>query len=285
MMTAPRQLASITACVALATTPAFAVLDILAVKQAEKTIMHTGEVTRVEVNGVSIKLAIGEIKIDKPDIKDVQIEKRPGVEKGKAALRAHQYQTAVSELKPIVDALAGMPLGPMWIEEAVGDLGDAYLGDKKLDEAQKAYDAYAKMYPNAIGPKVKKFRVLAEKKAYKDVTGPIKEFLDPFLKKESLSDDQEPIIAEALIVQGDCLRASNQLEDALDSYLLAVSVFNLDADLSAQAKFNASQVFEQKGNWNRARSSYEELITEASGTEIAANAKIRLEALNKAHPK
>ena len=106
-----------------------------------------------------------------------------------------------------------------------------------------------------------------------------------YLKKESLPDDQEAVIAEALIVQGDCQRASNKLEDALDSYLLAVTVFNIDGDRSAQAKFNAGQVFEQMGKWDRARGSYEELQAEAQGSDVAATAKRRLEDLNKAHPK
>jgi len=240
---------------------------------------------RVEADGVGFKIQIGEIKLFKADIKEVQIDQPSAIEKAVKALRDHQYQAVVGDLKPIVDRYAGMPLGPDWVEESVGNLGDAYVGLKQLDEAQKVYDLYAKFYPAAIGPKVKSFKIKAERAQCADISGPLKEFLGVYLKKESLSDDVEPAVAEALIVQGDCQRASNKLEDALDSYLLAVTVFNLDEDRASQAKFKAAQVFEQMGNWNRARGSYEELQTEKQGTEVAAVAKQRLEALNKAHPK
>ena len=108
--------------------------------------------------------------------------------------------------------------------------------------------------------------------------------LDPLLKKDSLTEDQETAAANALIALGDCQREAKAFNDALDSYLLVVTVFDLDLDLAAQARYKAAQTFEQLGNWKRARGSYAEVLKQSPQAAFAADAQKRLTALNEAHP-
>ena len=284
-MTANFRLLLLTVCMAFVASRASAA-DIIIIKQGGRTVIYTGEVVRCDIDGVTFKIPnTGEIKFYKADIDDVQVDEPAAFKKAHDKMRAQQYEAAVTDLKFIVDRYGGLPGGPSWIEESVGDLVDAYLALNQLENAQQAYALYTKHYSATVCSKVKDFKIKAARKLCAEIITPLAELLDPYLKKESLSDENEPCIAEALIVQGDCLRASNKLEDALDSYLLAVTVFNVDEDRAAQAKFSAAQVFEQLLKWDRARDCYEELQAEVKGSVIAANAKTRLDELNKAHPK
>ena len=64
---------------------------------------------------------------------------------------------------------------------------------------------------------------------------------------------------------------------------MAVTV-NIDLGYQFQVKAKAAEVFEQLGNWKRAKGSYEELLKDAPTFAYAADAQQRLAALTKAHP-
>jgi len=248
-----------------------------------KTVTHTGEVVRVTPDGVQMKIKIGEgfgeVTIPKSDIVRVEVQKPAGLDSAVAALKAGKFAEAVTGLKTITDRYAG--LNTPWAEEALVKLGDAQIGQKNFSEAKRAFDSFKTLYPKspmAAGMDVKYARVLLEQKETGKATDSLQAFLDPMLKKPFLTDDQEFAVAEALVLLGDCQLATGKTDDALDNYLKVVTLFDLDADRAAEAKYKAAQIFEKNGNWKRAKESYDELLKDSPNVAFADDVKKRLAA-------
>lgn len=248
-------------------------------------LIHTGQVLRVEADGIFMKLPVGELKVFKADIARMEIEKPAGYDGAVAALKARDFAKAAGALKPIVDKYAGLPVA--WVQAAMLQLGDAYLGLNDFAAAKRAFDEVSRLYPQAsqsAGLEVKYARVLYEQKEYDKANASLKNFIEPLVKSPVLTEEQENALAAALVLRGDCQRALGALDDALDSYLMVVTLFDIDDTLTGSAKYKAAQVFEQMGNWKRAKGSYAELLKDAPGADFAADAQKRLAALTAAHP-
>jgi tetratricopeptide (TPR) repeat protein len=271
-------LLSAVCCLALAST---APADIV----ATHTVINTGDVVRVDADGVEINLPIGQITVPKSDIVSIQIDQPATFQAGLDALKAQRFQEAVNDLKPLVDRYAGLSLP--WVQQSLLRVGDAYLGLKDFASAKQAFDAFKTQYPDstdAQGLDVKYAKVLLEEKEYAKAADALQAFLGPLMKRDFLTDDQEVAAAEAYTLLGDCQAAMNKPEDALDNYLKVVTLFNMDPDRAAEAKYKAATVFEQLGNWKRAKGSYEEVLRDSPSFAFAADAQQRLAALTKAHP-
>jgi TolA-binding protein len=265
-------------CLALASTTR---ADII----ATHTVINTGDVVRVDADGVEINLAIGQITVPKSDIVSIQVDQPATYQAGLDALKAQRFQEAVNDLKPLADRYAGLSLP--WVQQSLLRLGDAYLGLKDFPSAKQEFDAFRAQYPDspdAQGLDVKYARVMLDQKEYGKAADALQSFLGPLMKRDFLTDEQETAAAEACISLGDCQVAMNKPEDALDSYLKVVTLFNMNPDRAAEAKYKAATVFEQLGNWKRAKGSYQEVLRDSPSFAFAADAQQRLAALTKAHP-
>jgi tetratricopeptide (TPR) repeat protein len=208
-----------------------------------KSLIHTGQIMRVEADGVVVKLAIGELTVPKVDIVRVDAEKPAGLDAALAATKAGKFQEAVNGLKPAVDHYAGLPIP--WVQDALVRLGDAYIGVKDFAAAKRTFDAFKKLYPTsplARGLDVKYARVLFEQKDYAKAIEALQSFLDPMLKRDYLTDEQEAAVSEALLLLGDCQQATNASEAALDNYLRVVTLFDVDPDRTTEAKAKADDL-------------------------------------------
>lgn len=250
-----------------------------------KTTNRTGEVVRVEADGITIKLAVGEFKILKTEIIRVDITKQPAYDAGLAALKANKPQDAVTVLKPIVDRLAGAQVA--WVQDAVLRLGDGYLALKDYTSAKRVFDLFKKVYadsPQAAIIDVKFARVLLDQNDVAKASELLKAFLGTTTKKSFLTDDEEMAVAEAYVSLGDCQLAANAPDNALETYLKVVTLFDLDQDRAAEAKYKAGKVFEQLKNWKRAKGTFAEVVKDFGNSRFAADAQQRLTALAAAHP-
>ena len=249
------------------------------------SIIHTGQVIKATGGGVAIKVGENEFTVPRQDILSADIAKPDAFEKSLTALRAGKYQDALAGFKPIVDRYASLPLP--WVEESLVRLGEAQVALKDYAGAKKTFDNFKTLYPqSALVPTIdaKLARILFEQGQPDKAMPAIQAVLEPLLKRESLTDEQETAVAEGLVLQGDCLAAAAKLDDALDSYLKVVTLFDVDADQTAAARFKAAKLFEQRGNWRRAKQSYDELLKENPNPTVADDAKKRLADLTKAHP-
>lgn len=262
-----------------------AAILLLADLVATRSVIHTGEIMRVTADGVQIKVAIGEITLPRTDIVRVEATKPAVFDTASAAFKAGKYSEAVAGFKSVSDRYAG--LSAPWAEEALVKLGEAQINVKNFSEAKRAFDAFKSLYPKsplAAGMDVKYARVLLEQKDTGKAVESLQSFLAPMMKKDFLSDEQESAVAEAFVLLGDAQSATGKTEDALDSYLTVVTVYDFDAERAAEAKYKAGKTFEQLGNWKRAKDSYEDLLKDAPSFAQAGDARQRLATITKAHP-
>ncbi|MCX7886388.1 MAG: tetratricopeptide repeat protein [Verrucomicrobiae bacterium] len=250
-----------------------------------RTGVYRGEITHIQAGTVFIKQEQGEFGISIRDILRIELERPAAYDQAVAALRTGKPQDAVAALKPVVDRYAGLPVP--WLVEAFLRLGDAYLDLKDTKSAAATFDRLKQLYPSwpqVQAVDVKNARVLLNLQKYDEALKVIKSYLEPQLKKDFLPADQEVIVAEALVIQGDCLLAMQKPYEAMDSYLLVVTLFDYDDARAAEARFKVAQILEQTGNPKRAREEYEDLVKEAPDSPFAAEAKKRIAELAKANP-
>jgi TolA-binding protein len=249
-----------------------------------RTGTETGEILRVLPDGsMVLKVVIGtgtaEKTIARRDIVSVDVPQPPAVPQAQEALRAKKYGDAIALLKPLVDRYAGAPVP--WVQQAMDDMGAAFLGQKDFNGAKAVFDRIKAVYPNMAGLDVKYARIQVAQKEYDKALPVLEAFIEPMRKKLALSDEEETAMAEALVMVGDCRRAKKDLEGALDHYLEVVVLHDLDADVAAEAKLKAAEIFEELGNIKRARGSYEELIADDPNPHAVEKAKKRLASLKK----
>jgi TolA-binding protein len=249
-------------------------------------LVHTGEVLRVDDEGVTVKLpSMGEVKVYRADILSVEIPKPAGLDGAAKALQAGSFREAVDSLKPIIERYAGLDLP--WIQEAMLRLADAYLGAQDFAAARATLEQFAKSYPQspqATGVEVKYARVLFDQKNYAKAVEQLHEFLAPLLKRDYLTDAQEDAVSGGLLLLGDSQRAQGQTEPALDSYLAVVTMFDVNPDRVTEARYKAGQTFEELKNWKRAKDTYKELLAGAPRVAFASDVQKRLTELAKEHP-
>ena len=250
-----------------------------------RSTIHTGQVIKVTNEGVAIKVGESEFTVPRQDVLSADIAKPDAFEKSLTAWRTGKNQDALTGFKTIVDRYAGLPLP--WAEESLVRLGDVQIAVKDYGGAKKTFDNFDILYPkSAFAPAVdaKCARILFAQGQTDKALSAIQAVIDPLLKRDYLSDEQEAAVAECLVVQGDCLVAAGRHDDALDSYLKVVTLFDADEDQVAIAKHKAGKLFEQRGNWRRAKQNYEELVKDNQNATITADAKKLLMDLTKAHP-
>jgi tetratricopeptide (TPR) repeat protein len=243
---------------------------------------YTGQIVRVDPDGIVIALQAGQVKLPMANIVLVEIDKPAAFGEGIAALQARKFPEAIQKLRPILERYGGgrLPWVP-WVQEAMVRLGDAYLGARDIAGARRVFEAVKRVYPDTVGLEVKEARIHLMQKDCQKAMPILERFLEVALTAEVLTDVAELALAEALVLRGDCQRQASQPQEALDSYLLVVTLFDADPGFAAEAKYKAAQLFEQLGNARRARSAYEEILKEAPQSEFAADAEKQLARLGK----
>lgn len=242
-------------------------------------ITHTGQVVKVVGSVVHIKVGENEFSPQLADIVRVEIPKPEALEKSLAAFRAGKNQDALAGYKGVVERYGGLPLP--WIEEAVIKLGDVQVVLKEYAGAKRTYDSFKSLYPKSPYVAVleaKQARILFEQNQPDQARTLIQGILEPLLKREFLTEDQEAGIAEGLILLGDCLAAAGNTEEALDNYLKVVTLFDVNDDRTAEAKYKAGKLLELKKNWRRARQIYTDLLRDYPTLAFADDLKKRLAA-------
>lgn len=242
-----------------------------------------GTVTRVEDGTIFIKVENAEMGVSRGDVVKLDVAIPTEYEAGVAALKAGKMAEAVTAFKAVVDRLGGLPVG--WAIDCMFKLGDAYLTQNDSAAAEMVFARIKKLYPGrAEALEVKKARLLMANKKYDEAMQIVQGYLDLQMKKDYLTVDQETVMADALLILGDCLQANGKLYPALDSYLKVVTLYDYDEAMEAEARIKAAQILEQQGNWKRARESYDELIKAIPDSRYVAEAQRRSKAIVEAHP-
>lgn len=248
-------------------------------------ITHTGQIVRADSAGIAIKVGENEFTVPRASLLRADVAKPDGLDKSLAAQRAGKFQDALAGFKAIVDRYAGLPLP--WAEDCILRLGEVQISLKDYNGAKKTFDSFKVFYPKSGSLAVldaKYARILVEQNQPDKAMPMIQGILEPLLKREFLTDEQEAGVAQGLVLLGDCQVAAGKTDDALDNYLKVVTLFDVDSDRTTEAKYKAGKLLDQRGNWRRAKQIFNEIVKDDAESAFAVDAKKRLADLNKAHP-
>ena len=240
---------------------------------------QSGIVEKVTAAGVQFKVGENEFTTPLIDIVRADVPKPATVESNLVALRAGKLQDALAGYRQIVDRYAGLPVG--WIEDSMVKLGETQIALKDFAGAKRTFETFKQRYPKSglLGiVDSKNARILFEQGQAEPALAAIQPVVDGLLKKEFLNEDQETALADGLILIGDCQAAAGKKDDALDSYLKVVTLFDVNDERTVEGKYKAGKLLEAKGNWRRAKQTYEELLKEGPGAAITDDIKKRLAA-------
>ncbi len=239
------------------------------------------EVVRVTPEAVVIKTEYGEFPVPRQDVINIEIAEPPGYAMAVTALQAGQFAAAIAGFEALATRFGGAEIG--WVQDSFLKLAEAHLGAKDFLSAKRTYDRFKKLYQESIaaaGIEVQYVRILVAQGKYDAASVTLSEYVAPLLSKKSITEDEETALSDALVLLGDCQHAQGKADEALDSYLAVVALFDVDPDLTADAKYKSARIFEEQAKPDRARETYQELLNSAR----AAEAKQRLAALEKARP-
>jgi tetratricopeptide (TPR) repeat protein len=240
---------------------------------------YTGQILGVKPDGVHIRVGDNELTIPRADVIRAEIEKPPAFDKALEAFSAGKNQEALTGFKSLADRFGGLPAA--WVEESLTRLSEVQLALKDFAGARKSLDMFRTLYPKSPVTATldsKYARIYFEQKETDKALPLVQKVLEPLLKIEALTDEQENAVAESLILLGDCLAATNKLDDALDAYLKVVALYDVDALRTAEARYKAGKIFEQRNNWRRAKQNYEDVLRDTPDVAFADDVKKRLAA-------
>jgi len=117
---------------------------------------------------LTFKFDKGTLGYGQTDLVEVKMKERPGVGEGRKALAEGKMEEAITAWKGPANEFVG--INNPWVLECVGGLGQAYLAQGRVADAEVLYGKMKKSYPS--GPVALRAEVgLAEATAGRDVDG------------------------------------------------------------------------------------------------------------------
>jgi tetratricopeptide (TPR) repeat protein len=239
-----------------------------------------GTVRRIDAAGVEVVMAAGGTKISLGDVRQVDIPKPAALDRGLDQIARNDFTSAIATLQPLVEQFGTVRVpGLTWTSDAILGLGDAYLGAGKFPEAQRIYDSYARMFNAAKEVIVKQARVQIVQNNCPKALEMLGGFVDPMLKQAVRSDAEERALSEGLVLQADCLFKAGKNWEALDRYLLVVTLFDEEPMLSLEAQLKSGRVYARLGRNGRAADAWRKIVETAPQSAFAVDARKELESL------
>lgn len=150
----------------------------------------------------------------------------------------------LTQLTPLVDNFRGVPT--QWAERASALIGQVYLEAGKIPEAEQAFAAFQKAYPNATSAnELGLARLAVEKKDFATA----KAKLEPIIASASgillAESGKNAEYGQAYYLMGQVREAEGDASQALQDYLTAVTVYYEDDAIVAKAQERANQIKEK----------------------------------------
>ncbi len=168
---------------------------------------------------LTFKFDKGTLNYSQADLAEVRLAERPGVADGRKARAEGNLDVVVAKWKGPVGEFLGVDTP--WVLECAGGLGQAYLAQGKVAEAESLYGKMKKFY--TTGPAALRAEVgLAEATSGRDVDGLLKQLqgLEGKLKEglRPLEADREAL-AEYYFARGGAYERKGEFKKALEDYL------------------------------------------------------------------
>ena len=168
---------------------------------------------------LTFKFDKGTLGYGQADLVEVKMKERPGVEEGRKALSDGKMDEVIAAWRGPVNEFVG--INNPWVLECAAGLGQAYLAQGKVADAEALYGRMKKSYSS--GPAALRAEVgLAEATAGRDVDGLLQKLkaLEGQLKValRPLREDREAM-AEYYFARGEAYEKKGDAKKALEDFL------------------------------------------------------------------
>lgn len=225
------------------TGPVFAQEDVLVVTGGQE---RRGEVVSVSGPNVVFKIGPAQTNIALESIESATVKEPAGVATARQALADNNPAKTILDLRPITQTFAGLPTD--WAQESYAMLGEALVRMNQLEEAQKVFDQFTTLYPDAAS-------MAAVSVASLDIArgdfAAAKEKITPVVTEAASVKLAEPArsanYGRAFLIMGQIKESEGYNAEALEDYLRTVTVFYADAAATADARQRADKLSAEKG--------------------------------------
>jgi len=168
---------------------------------------------------LTFKFEKGTLGYGQADLAEVKMKERPGVAEGRKAVAEGNLDEVIAAWKAPANDFMG--INNPWVLECVGGLGQAYLAQGKVADAEALYGKMKKSYPR--GPAALRAEVgLAEATAGRDVDGLLRKLngMGEQLKEglRPMREDREAL-AEYYFARGAAYEKKGDTKKSLEDFL------------------------------------------------------------------
>lgn len=148
-------------------------------------------------------------------------------------------------LKPLVDSFQGLPTP--WAQRASALLGDVYLALDNVPDAEAAFAAFQKAYPDATSlSDVGLARLAVEKNDFLTAKTKLEPIVTEAASVKMAGSGKSATYGKACYLMGIVRENEGILPEALQNYLMAVTLFHEDKATVAKAQERADALIEKK---------------------------------------
>ena len=215
--------------------------DVVVQKDGQR---RDGQILGVKADSIRIKIGPAETGIPMSTVASVTMSAPKDYTDALALWQKGDAAKTLLLLGPLVENFNGLPTG--WAERASALLGEVYLAASQIDKAEAAFANFQKLYPNAgSGADVGLARLAIAKKDYDGARVKLVPIVEKAKSTKFPDSGTSAVYGQALYLLGQVQEASAENADALENYLLAVTLFHEDQAVVAKAEERANALKEK----------------------------------------
>jgi len=205
-----------------------------------------GEILGVANNQIKMKRGPVQTTLPLAQVKSVIKDAPPEIATAKDEMLAGNAEKALKLIKPVAENFRGLPIA--WARQASIMLGNLYLATDKLSDAEAAFTAFQKAYPDSKSlTDLGTAQIAIAKKDFPQA----KTLLEPMINKGHAlkyadSDQEGATLGRAFYLMGEILEEEGNFQDALSSYLMTVTIYYQDSEATAKAEAKADHLRKEK---------------------------------------
>ncbi len=211
----------------------------------ESGLRKEGEVLGVSDGKVTLKSGPVQTAIPLDQVESVIKQAPPALAQAQATKASGNAAGALIEVRPIVAKFSGLPVP--WVGQAYALLGDSLLELDQVAEAERIFAQFTELYPEAGDLSAVS---IARLDVAKDDFAAAKTKLEPIIAEasqvKSAESAKSSTYGRAFLLMGQVRESEGDLQQALEDYLMTVTVFYADAAAVADAMARADVLANEK---------------------------------------
>jgi len=203
-----------------------------------------GQILGLKSGAIRIKIGPAETGIPMANVASVTMAAPKAYTDALALWQKGDAAKTLPVLAPLVENFSGLPTP--WAERACALLGEVYLAASQVDKAEAAFADFQKLYPDAgSSVDIGLAELAIAKKDYDGARAKLVPIVEKAKATKLPDSDTSAVYGQALYLLGQVQESSAENAEALENYLLAVTLFHEDQAVVAKAAERANALKEK----------------------------------------